>query len=39
MLVFLGYLGVFALGVCVGVLIVGLMAANDELERKGRHDE
>lgn len=35
----LGFIAAFVVGVCFGILIIGLMAANDELERKGRHDE
>ena len=39
MLEILGYFAAFVLGVAFGILIIGLMAANEELERKGRHDE
>ena len=34
MLQILGYIGIFIAGAVFGILIIGLMAANDELERK-----
>lgn len=38
MLQILGYIGVFVAGVAFGILLIGLMAANDE-KKKGDPEE
>ena len=35
MLQLLGYIGIFILGAVFGILLIGLMAANDEHKKKG----